>query len=100
MLKSYLKKRAIILLLIVGYATLLFLRSLGLNIWTPSCPISAYTKYECLGCGLNRAAMSLMQLDFERAWAFNPLIFLYVPLTFGLLFFDFYKYSTKFKSEN
>jgi len=99
MLKSYLQKHWIIYSLMAGYAVVLLLKSMGLQVWTPSCPISAYTNYECLGCGMNHAAMSLMRLDFAEAWMHNPLIFVYLPIIFGWISYDFYKYSTKLKPQ-
>lgn len=39
---------------------------------------------ECPGCGLTRASIELIQLNFVKAYKFNPLIFLILP--FGLLY--------------
>lgn len=83
--------------LAAGYLILLYLREMGYSVWTPSCPISAYTTYECLGCGMNSAVIALMWGDFEAAWNLNPLLFLYLPLTFLILIFDIRRYSRKFK---
>ncbi len=41
----------------------------------------------CPGCGMTRALLSLLRLDFAAAWDYNPLIFL-MPYVFVYLFFD------------
>jgi len=57
---------------------------------------------ECLGCGITRAIMHLMHLEFQTAWDFNKLSFVILPIglllwihVFGLLigknYFSFFK---------
>lgn len=46
------------------------------------CPFYAITGVPCPGCGLTRAGISLLQLDFAGAFALNPAIYL-VALTAG-----------------
>ena len=40
----------------------------------------------CPGCGLSRAGISLLMLDFSKAWHYNPIIFL-IPFMLLLLIF-------------
>ena len=40
---------------------------------TPLCPLHAVTGIPCPGCGMTRAARSLMQGNFRDAALFNPL---------------------------
>ncbi len=44
----------------------------------------------CLGCGLTRASVALIQLDFYAAWKSNGIIFLIVPLA---IFFGFHNHK-------
>jgi hypothetical protein len=60
------------------------------------CLFTKMTGTECLGCGMTRATMSMMQFDFERAWHFNKLSFIVMPLLLILIAFDFKKF---YKSE-
>ncbi|MFF2889416.1 DUF2752 domain-containing protein [Paenibacillus sp. NPDC057967] len=44
------------------------------------CPIHAVTGLYCPGCGITRAALSLLELDVHQAFRFNSLIFVLAPL--------------------
>lgn len=46
----------------------------------PVCIFRNLTGYECWGCGLTRAMVSVMHLELHRAWEFNPLIVVVFPL--------------------
>lgn len=39
---------------------------------------------ECPACGLTRGVMHFVHLDFAKAWEFNKLTFLIVPMLFPL----------------
>ncbi|NBU91377.1 MAG: DUF2752 domain-containing protein [Flavobacteriia bacterium] len=56
--------------------------------------------FSCPGCGLTRAAISLIQLDFYRALAYNPLIFIVLPASVTYFVRDFYRYVTKYNRIN
>jgi hypothetical protein len=51
----------------------------------PGCPIRAWTGLSCAGCGGTRALHALLHGDVGRAWAFNPLATVLMPL--GALWF-------------
>jgi hypothetical protein len=34
---------------------------------------------ECMGCGMTRAVMHFIHLDFKIAWAYNKLVVLVIP---------------------
>lgn len=53
------------------------------------CPIRYLTGVCCAGCGMSRAAVSLLKLDFASAFYFNPLVFT-MPF-FGILMIVFRK---------
>ena len=52
----------------------------------PRCPLFVLTKLQCAGCGSLRAAHCLLHGDISRAFAFNPILVLAVPLLTLLLF--------------
>jgi hypothetical protein len=49
------------------------------------CPIQAATGVACPGCGSTRAVMQITQLNFERAFNFNQLIFV-APLVLAIVY--------------
>ena len=46
---------------------------------------------ECYGCGITRAIMHLIHLDFEQAWSYNKLSFIVFPLLAFLYAQEFLK---------
>jgi hypothetical protein len=46
---------------------------------TLPCLVHTFTGESCLGCGLTRAAILLVQFDFLGAWNANPLLFAVIP---------------------
>ena len=92
---KYLKHNWIIYTLLLVYALNLAFNAMGVHLWLPSCPISHFTGYECFGCGLNRAAISLLSGEFEAAFRYNPLIFIYSPVIIGWILYDYYKFYLK-----
>jgi hypothetical protein len=89
---QYFKHNWVIYTLLLIYAFDLLLNTIGVHLWLPSCPISEVTGYECFGCGLNSAAMAILSGDFEAAFRFNPLIYLYSPILIGWITYDYYKF--------
>ncbi len=73
-------KKVFLLLLLGGPFFLLFLPSNHFDNGESMC-LSVYLfDLQCLGCGLTRGVMHLIHLDFKRAWEFNKLSFLIVPI--------------------
>lgn len=52
----------------------LILEGLGVT-----CPIRYVTGISCAGCGMSRAWLSLLKLDFAAAFAYHPLFWLPLP---------------------
>ena len=52
----------------------LIIESLGVT-----CPIRFLTGVSCAGCGMSRAWLSLLKLDFAAAFAYHPLFWLPLP---------------------
>lgn len=50
-----------------------------------SCPFKLLLGIDCPGCGLTRAALALLRLDFAAAFRFNPCIYLLIPVTLYFL---------------
>ena len=44
------------------------------------CLYHAITGNFCLGCGITKAVIAMIQFNFVRAWAFNPLVVVVGPL--------------------
>lgn len=49
------------------------------------CPVVLITGYPCPGCGMTRAGLRLLRLDFAGAWEMHP--FIYAVAILGTLFF-------------
>ncbi|OUP63738.1 DUF2752 domain-containing protein [Sellimonas sp.] len=45
-----------------------------------SCPLVLVTGFPCPGCGLSRAAFSILRGEFLQAWHLNPFIYAIVAL--------------------
>lgn len=90
----YIYHRWILFSITGGYTLLLALNSFGIATPLLACPVYAFSGIECFGCGLNRAAIALLQMDLAAAWHHNPLLFLYALVIVLLISYDFYKYST------
>jgi hypothetical protein len=57
-----------------------------------NCPIQAATGVACPGCGATRAVIQLSQFNFERAFNYNQLIFVALPIL-TLIYFATRKFS-------
>lgn len=53
------------------------------------CPIKFTTGISCPGCGMTRAVLSVLQLDFKAAIYYHPL-FLLTPFMLALFLFEYY----------
>ncbi len=93
----YFQRVGIILTFLVAYWLLLVMNAIGINVWLPSCPVKSTFGVECLGCGLNHAAIALFQGDLKNAFEYNWLIFVYIPVILGLFTYDLINYYTNYK---
>lgn len=56
--------------------------------YVTGCPVRFLTGISCPGCGMTRALVAALRLDFRAAFAYHPL-FILLPLIFAAyLFFD------------
>ena len=65
------------ILLIVGTAYLIFFRVFGFGI---PCPVKLITGFDCPSCGITRMIVSISRLDFVKAFNFNPVLFITLPM--------------------
>lgn len=59
-----------------------------LNLFGAGCPIKFLTGVSCPGCGMTRAVLAAMRLEFHEAFYYHPL-FALVPPVFALYLFDY-----------
>ncbi len=78
------KRKLLLLVLLLSYFTLAYFL---LNCFKIPCVFQACFGIPCPGCGMTRAATSVLRLDFVGAWGYNPLIFA-MPYVFLYLFCD------------
>ena len=74
--------------IIIGTVIAVFAAVSLLFAFCVGCPIKYITGISCPGCGLTRACISALQLDFQWAFYFHPLFWM-IPL--GILLFLFRK---------
>ena len=53
----------------------LFVYGLLLKLFDVNCPIKFFTGISCPGCGMTRAVISCLKLDFASAFAHHPMVF-------------------------
>lgn len=97
MVKKYLYRHALVVT-VVGYVgiALMLVKWFGIDI-LPPCLWKLVSGHNCPGCGLTRATLSLMSLDFEAAFHLNPLIFILLPGAFLYLIKDYRRFKKDFK---
>lgn len=67
-----------------------------LQVFGITCPIKFITGVSCPGCGMTRAYLSLLRLDFKSAYYYHPL---FILPALGLIIYIFRdKFSKKFLS--
>ena len=68
-------------LIALAALALLFAVTLGWN-----CPVQHFTGIPCPGCGLSRAAVALLRLDFDTAFRYHPMVYILPPVILYALF--------------
>ena len=82
-MKRILQKYRAPLLLVLG----LVLYCVCLRLLRITCPIKALLGVSCPGCGMTRALLSCLRLDFAAAFHYHPLFWAVVPVLCLLFFF-------------
>ena len=90
-MKDRLKKviKNIIILLALGtvYAVLCLFTGIGIP-----CTIKLITGLYCPGCGVSRMCLSIIKLDFQSAYHYNPCLFILSPFIIILFIITVIKY--------
>ena len=60
------------------------------------CPIKHIFGFSCAGCGMTRALLSALRLDFASAFYYHPLWFAVIPVFALLILFYFTKKNKAF----
>lgn len=55
------------------------------------CLYTILTGDHCYGCGMTRACMHLIHLDFLQAWQYNKICYVVLPILCGLVIADYRK---------
>ena len=66
--------------------TILFVVA-AMYVFQIGCPIRRITGYPCFGCGMTRAVISLLKLDFSAAFQYHAMVWS-VPLLYLLFLVD------------
>lgn len=75
-------RKDLVTLLGITAAVALLLYVLGIG-----CPVLFFTGIPCFGCGMSRACLALLRLDFAEAWRYHPMVFLLPPAALVLCFY-------------
>lgn len=56
------------------------------------CIFKRITGINCWNCGMTRAFLSILHLDFKTAYQYNPRVIIVFPATIGIYTYSWYKY--------
>ena len=71
---------------------LLYNISISSEILDNICLIKHFTGKNCWNCGMTRAFLSVLHLDFYSAYQFNHKVLVVFPFTIGIYLYSWYKY--------
>lgn len=77
----FIKKYYIPILLLIAYALITHFLHIC------NCPIKLIIGFPCPGCGMTRACISILKLDFISAFNYNPLVFVF-PFIMWIIIFN------------
>jgi hypothetical protein len=96
MIYQYFKSKGLIFKVLFFYLSCSFVLKLVFDIdFLLPCIWKKIFDHECLGCGLSRAFIELVKLNFEKAYSYNKLIFIVFPFSMFLFILDFKKLKSK-----
>lgn len=90
-------KTRFILFIIINLMLLTLLYCIPINAEELStlCIIKKITGKQCWNCGMTRAFLSVLHLDFKAAYQFNYKVIIVFPFTIGIYLQSWYKYIFK-----
>ena len=74
---------------------ILFNIPINLGLLNNICLFKFVTGKECWNCGMTRAFLSMIHLNFGEAFKFNNKVFIVFPLTIAVYVYSWYKYIIK-----
>lgn len=86
-------KHKIMLFIILNFMilTLLYCIPINSSALNNICLIKRITGKECWNCGMTRAFLSIIHLDFKSAYNYNSKAIIVFPLTVGIYLHSWYK---------
>ena len=80
----------------INILLLLLLYNLPINDNAPSlCIYKRITGKDCFNCGMTRAFLSVLHLNFEQAYNYNPRVIIVFPYTVIFYLYTWWKYMFK-----
>jgi Protein of unknown function (DUF2752) len=61
------------------------------------CVFTLLSGYHCWGCGITRGCMHLIHLQWQKAYDYNKLTFIVLPILCGLVVADFRKSILRYR---
>lgn len=89
----------IIMFILVNSIILLTLFYIPINNFSPKdiCVFKNLFGVECWNCGMTRAFLSILHLDFDKALDYNKNVIIVFPFTILVYLYSWYKYIVKTK---
>ena len=87
-------KTKIIFFLLINLMLIIFLYFIPISAeeLNKICFIKRITGRECWNCGMTRAFLSVLHLDFYSAYQYNYKVIIVFPLTVGIYLYSWYKF--------
>lgn len=72
--------------------TLLYYIPTNSELVSSICIFKRITGKDCWNCGMTRAFLSIIHLDFKAAYQYNSKVIIVFPFTIGVYIYSWYKY--------
>ena len=96
-----LMNKKIILFIVINCILLIILYNIPIENYMESiCIYKRITGKECFNCGMTRAFLSILHLNFEDAIKYNWKVIIVFPYTVIIYIYSWYKFIIKEKNNN